>query len=307
MILIIGNSVDEARPVTEEIKRISKREIIFFRANKCLEGESVGFSFIDGKMKSFAVIDEKEMDLDKIKSVWYWKPLLPKELRTIQPQEHYIFIYRQFLAMWRSLASFLANKIWVNDYYKSLEAEHKPYQLKTATELGFNIPDTLITSNPEKAKDFWIFCKKQMVIKTLMLSPMEDRVIYTNQVTEELMMKIERLKSSPVILQRLIPKKYELRITVVGNNIFPVEVESESNIDWRKTRIRLKEHDLPEYIRKNVFRLLKKLGLRYGCIDMIVTPENEYIFLEINPNGQWSFVEERTGMPIGKAIARLLI
>ena len=93
----------------------------------------------------------------------------------------------------------------------------------------------------------------------------------------------------------------------MGNNIFPVEVESKSNIDWRKTKISLKEHDLPESIKEKCFQIVKKLGLRYGCIDMIITPENEYVFLEINPNGQWSFVEERTGMPIGKAIAHLLV
>lgn len=307
MILIIGNNSNTAESVTKEIKRISNRKITFFRANKCLVGEAIGFSLIDNKKTLFADINGHEIDLDEVKSVWYWKPLLPRELRTIQPPEHQVFIYRQFLAMWRSLASLLVDRIWVNDYYKSLEAEHKPYQIKIASEIGFDVPDTLITSNPERAQDFWQHCQKQMVMKTLILSPMEDRVIYTNKVTEELIQKIERIKSSPVILQRLVPKKYELRITIVGDNIFPVQVDSDSKIDWRRSRIKLKRHSLPKSIKEKCFQLVKKLGLRYGCIDMMVTTNNQYIFLEINPNGQWSFVEERTGMPIGKAIAHLLV
>ena len=96
--------------------------------------------------------------------------------------------------MWRSIASLLHDRIWVNNYYKILEAEHKPHQLKVASAVNFIIPDTLITSAPDKAKEFWKYCEKQMVIKTLMLSPTEDSFIYTNRVTEKLMEKIERLK-----------------------------------------------------------------------------------------------------------------
>jgi glutathione synthase/RimK-type ligase-like ATP-grasp enzyme len=194
--------------------------------------------------------------------------------------------------MWRSITSLLANRVWVNNHYKMLEAEHKPYQIKVASEVDFDIPDTLITSNPEKAKEFWKYCRQQMVIKTLMLSPMENKVIFTNKVTEELMSKIERLKSSPVILQRIIPKKYELRITVVGENVFPARIISGNKIDWRRSKIKAERYTLPEPIKVKCLWLIKRLGLRYGCIDMIVTPEDQYYFLEINPNGQWEFIEE---------------
>ncbi|MBI2632871.1 MAG: hypothetical protein HYW78_00570 [Parcubacteria group bacterium] len=290
-----------------EIKKNSDEKIVFFRADKCLEGEAIGFSIINNRPILFADIDKQEIDLNEVKSIWYWKPLLPRALRTIQPQEHQIFIYRQFLAMWRSISSLLSDRIWVNDYYKSLEAENKPYQLKSASEIGLNIPDTVITSNPKKAKEFWDYCRKEMVIKTLALNPTENSTIYTNKVTEELMLKIERLKSSPVILQKLVPKKHELRITVVGERIFPARIESDSEIDWRRSKIKIQEYNLPKSIEIKCFQLLEALGLRYGCIDMMVTPANQHVFLEINPNGQWEFIEEQTGMPIGQAIAHLLI
>lgn len=307
MILIVGNSVDGVPSVIEEIKKISDKKIIFFKADKCLENDTINFTYINGCADLFFDISGQTIGTDDVTAVWYWKPLLPKALRTIQPPEHQTFIYRQFLAMWRSLVGFLSDRVWVNDYYKLLEAEHKPYQIKVATEIGLNVPDTTVTSNPERAVEFWEHCKKQMIIKALMLSPTENSMIFTNKVTEELMSKISRIKSSPVILQKLIPRKYELRITVVGEEIFPALVESESNLDWRRKKIKLRPHQLPKNVEEDCFSLVKKLGLKYGCIDMIVTPDDQYIFLEINPNGQWFFVECQTGMQIGKAIAHLLV
>jgi glutathione synthase/RimK-type ligase-like ATP-grasp enzyme len=64
---------------------------------------------------------------------------------------------------------------------------------------------------------------------------------------------------------------------------------------------------LPAAIEEKCVALTQRLGLRFGCIDMIVTPEDKYVFLEINPNGQWRWVQELTGMPIAEAIADLLI
>lgn len=307
MILIIGNSSDKAKTVVNEIKKISKKKIVIFKADKCLEGEAVGFSLLNNRAMLFADINGKGFDLNEATSVWYWKPLLPKVLRIIEPVRHQIFIHRQFLTIWRSITSCLSDRMWINDYYKLLEAENKPYQIKLASEIGFDVPDTLITSSPKRAVDFWGHCNKQMIIKTLIVSQTEDSMIYTNKVTEEIMLKIERLKSSPVILQKLIPAKYGLRITVVGDDIFSARVESDSEIDWRRSEIRLKKYHLPEEIKDKCFCLVKKLGLKYGCIDMILTPDGRYVFLEINPNGQWCFVAERTGMPIGEAIAHLLV
>lgn len=307
MILIVGNSIDPTKSVVNELQRISDKKIVFFRADKCLENETLSFYHKNGHSALLLDIEDNRIDLEDTTSVWYWKPMLPKSLRIIQPAESQTFIYRQFLAMWRSIVSLLAESNWINDYYKSLEAEHKPYQIQAASQVGFIIPDTLITSNPQRAMEFWKHCNKEMIIKALILSPSENKVIFTNKVNDEIIQKIERLKSSPVILQKLVPHKYELRITVVGDKIFSAKVEGKSQLDWRRDKIKLESCELPLHIEKQCFGLVKKLGLQYGCIDMLVTPDNEYVFLEINPNGQWGFVEKLTGMEIGKAIAHLLV
>jgi len=64
---------------------------------------------------------------------------------------------------------------------------------------------------------------------------------------------------------------------------------------------------LPSLVETKIKMFMKRIGLRFGCLDMIVTPEGEYVFLEINPNGQWYFVQLRTEMEIAKVIADLLV
>jgi len=307
MIFIIGNSKDLVEPVIKHLNKISNEEVILFKADLCLENEGIGYSFTNNEVNIFADVNLSEYDLSKIETVWFWKPVLPRVLREHSPHEESVFVYRQFLALWRSLASLLKEAVWMNDYYKMLEAEHKPYQLAAAQKMGFVIPDTLITSNPAKAKDFWRYCQEKMIVKTLTVSLHGNRIVFTNKVTGKFMEDIERLKYSPVIFQRLIEKKLELRITVVEDNVFAAVVESPSKIDWRRGLAKASMFELPKEIRQLCVEYVSELGLRFGCIDMIVTPNDEYCFLEINPNGQWKFIEERTGFPIGKAIANALV
>ena len=65
-------------------------------------------------------------------------------------------------------------------------------------------------------------------------------------------------------------------------------------------------HVLPVAEVRRCRALVRRLGLRFGAIDMVQTPSGEHVFLEINPNGQWLWIERATGLPIANAIARLL-
>lgn len=307
MILIIGNSVDALGSVIKEVNKLSNEEILFFRADLCLEDEGISFSYQNGVFKVFADINGESFDVSKTRKGWFWKPMMPKVLRDYQPYKDDIFMHQQFTAVWRSLTTVLPNAKWLNDYSRMLEAEHKPYQIKKASQIGFPVPDTLITSSPERALNFWKHCQKQVVMKTLAVNPIPQDVVFTNQVTEEVMQSISRIKSAPVILQKLIPPKQELRVTVVGQKVFAATVESESEIDWRRGLVKANKIELPKEICSLCINLISSLGLNFGCIDLIVDHEDKYYFLEVNPNGQWRFIEERAGLSIGEAIAHLLV
>ncbi|MEK7546046.1 MAG: MvdC/MvdD family ATP grasp protein [Patescibacteria group bacterium] len=311
MIFIIGNEHDKTDPVEDILAEKGKR-VIRFNADRCLQGDVVGFGVTAGKPKLYAVIGGEEIDLEDVEAIWYLKPMLPKTLRTYKPEEHRALIHRQFTAVWHALAGILADRRWISPHLNVRQAENKPYQLHAAAGIGFELPDTLISSEPDKVRSFWRACGGSAVVKLLASSPMDDKAVFTNVLEERHLAGIERVKSSPAIFQKLVPKREELRITVVGQNVFAAAIDSqvaeETSTDWRHpvASLPVRPTTIPSDIAEKCVSLVARLGLRYGGIDMIRTPEGRHVFLEINPNGQWHWVQEKTGLPIGAAIADLL-
>lgn len=124
--------------------------------------------------------------------------------------------------------------------------------------------------------------------------------------------RLDDVYSCPIIFQEYVKKALELRITVVGDRVFSCAIYSQdihaTRDDWRKyaEACRHERHALPTDIERRCIELTRELGLNFGCIDMILTPEGRYVFLEINPGGAWLWVQMLTGMPIADAIADLL-
>ena len=142
----------------------------------------------------------------------------------------------------------------------------------------------------------------------------DQLLLFTRRVRREELSRItQRAHNCPIILQEYIEKDFELRITIVGNKTFACAIHSQkskkTSEDWRRYDIDNTPHeifDLPRDINDKLVSLVKHLGLVFGCIDMIVTPKGEFVFLEINPNGQWLWIERLTGMPIGEELAHMI-
>lgn len=191
-------------------------------------------------------------------------------------------------------------------------------QLRVASEVGLEIPRTLITNNPEDAEMFFkkTARSKGVIIKRLgggiILEGNQGSAIYTSLVSKSDIKEIERVRYTPVLFQEYIPQDIELRITVVGDKVFPVEIHSQESdkakIDWRRDTLNLSHrvHVLPCEIEQKIINFVRRLGLNFGAIDMILTPDQRYVFLEINPNGQWGWIEDLTDLPIPDAIIDLL-
>jgi hypothetical protein len=131
--------------------------------------------------------------------------------------------------------------------------------------------------------------------------------------TAEQLVEDPLLKSSPGIYQELVPKAYELRITMMGRKAFVAKVLSQETeggkLDWRKSYAELKMESfaVSQDVADACFRLLERLGIVFGCFDFIVTPEGETIFLEVNEMGQFLFVENYTGVPLLDAFCEFLL
>jgi hypothetical protein len=197
-------------------------------------------------------------------------------------------------------------------------AAGKLLQLKTAGELGFDLPHTLVTNDPEALLDFYCRHDGDVVTKAPeqlpSYHPAEDLVRYTERVAARDLVHVQDVALGPVIVQPRLSKSIEVRATVVGDRVFAAEIHSQrsarSSLDWRKYDLRrtpYRCHELPSAVVARCVRLVGSLRLRYGCIDLVVTPDGRYVFLEVNPDGQFLWIEQLTGLPITAALCDLLL
>lgn len=320
MILAVGNSGSYEIAAFAAVKQFIEAQdekVVLFRQDKCLEGDYLTFGTQNGVASGTIAIERNEYRIEDFSAIWYLHPHLPKELLNFEPKEYRQFIHRQFEEMRRALWSIFRQKRWINDPWATIAADNKAYQLHIASGIGFTVPDTLITSDPDRVKRFYKEHGGNIVVKLFATSPISDKVIYTNRVSSRDIEHIDTVRSSPSIFQEYLEKDHELRITVVGSNIFPVRIESQKDLatalDWRKKpklndfEVELKPTEIPEGVKEKICKLMKALGLRFGCIDMVVTPKGKYVFLEINPSGQWYFVQLKTYLPIAGSIANTLL
>ncbi|RME25856.1 MAG: hypothetical protein D6800_07155 [Candidatus Zixiibacteriota bacterium] len=203
------------------------------------------------------------------------------------------------------------------------KAALKPLQLMLARKIGFRVPKTLISNDPEHVIPFARNLGPCIVVKTL--SPMvwvQDPKRYhqtmaTKIATSELNRNTADIGNCPVLIQELIYKYYDVKCLVVGDDILSISIhadDTDSNIiDWRETILRgstpeLAAVELPDDIREKVLRLVRYLGLDVATVDLVYERKtDEYVFLEVNPTGQWLWMDMRMkNFPATRAVASLL-
>jgi glutathione synthase/RimK-type ligase-like ATP-grasp enzyme len=207
----------------------------------------------------------------------------------------------------------------LDDYWTVRKASNKEYQLKIAHCLGLNIPNTLITNHPPAVKAFYESNKKNIITKMQsqfsIWKNKKEHVLFTNIITPDHLSNMDGLDQCPMIFQPYIKKKFDIRATIVGEKVFCAAIDSNvhpnMNIDWRKRGLETLEdwfaYRLPGNIEDQLIRLAKRLGLKYGAADLIITPQEEYVFLEINPSGEFYWMDEYTNLNISEAISNQLM
>ena len=273
---------------------------------------------LPGEAPPKITVYDKSFDLAGVKAVWYRVPFEYSARRWAQDYQLTRFIESSCNHAWYPLEFFLRGCFWMDRPLAVNTASYKLRQLAVASSLGLQIPRTCVTNDPARARAFFSSVNHKMAGKTMCGGGIHTDesvyVVYTNPIAESDMASIESLRECPCQLQEYVPKKFELRVIVVGNRTFAVEIHSQQSArakhDWRHydfENVPHYPHELPGDIRDRCIAFTKTLGLHYGAIDMIVTPDNEYVFLEINPTGQYQWLEALTKLPITDSIVETLI
>lgn len=203
------------------------------------------------------------------------------------------------------------NVLWVNPIDKVYVAEHKIHQLVTAKRLGFSIPRTIVSSNVEQLQAFvrsnanGTICKP--IYHGLFVDGPDSYSVYTRQVSTEDFDEKGDL-DCPVLLQEQITRQCDLRITFIGRHCFAAAVRTPSPVvDWRdpEAAATFSSADIAPALEAKCRRMLSSLGLQYGAFDFIQKPDGEDVFLEVNPTGEWAWLENALRFPMRSAFIDL--
>lgn len=204
---------------------------------------------------------------------------------------------------------------WVNHPFRVADAEFKPGQLSSARESDFCVPETLITNDGHRARHFVETLSPHVVYKPLGGGFHRDNnndlsIIYATRIAVE-SLQDDEIASTSHTFQRFIDKKHDVRVTAAGHRLFATAICTESHegrIDWRSDyeSLNYTEISVPDTVRASIDLYLRRYGLLYGAFDFSVDRDDCWWFLECNPNGQWGFIAEVTGVPIAASIADLL-
>lgn len=201
---------------------------------------------------------------------------------------------------------------WLNHPDRTAHAEYKPVQLAAAARAGLATPRTLVTNDPAAARRF-VGGLPRAVYKAF-CSPVtvgeEHRFVYTT-VVGAADLDDAAIRTTAHQFQEWVDKAYEVRLTVVDDRLFAARLTARSpdaEIDWRSDydAVEYAVADVPDPVRRAVGALLAGLGLRFAAMDFAVRPTGEWVFLDLNPNGQWGWIEHETGLPITAALADAL-
>ncbi|NME72652.1 MvdC/MvdD family ATP grasp protein [Flammeovirga aprica] len=304
MILIITHKQDYTSDFV--IDKLNHRNIDYYRFNcEDIDDSDYTLSLENGNV---------EFQLHGIKdvhAVWFRRTKLPDI--DIDNQSEKLFILNDYDTLLQNMYHLIPTKKWLSFPSDVYLAENKLYQLKIANQIGFNIPKSVVTNSKDRLRKL-SYQNGSLIIKPISNGRIkygeEIKNIFTNKIEKQYFDNLGEFTLTPSIIQPYIEKDIELRITVVNKAVFSAQVDSQSNeltkVDWRKEKLKFKKYDLPVEVEEKCIRLLELLNISFGAIDLIKQPNGEYIFLEINPNGQWAWIEMDTGLNISDEIINFL-
>ncbi len=312
-VLIITNDHDEhADAVTQELTRRDVR-VFRFHPEDFPHACNVSIEIHDGRIQGELRNADHRVAFDDICAAWFRRSRNLFEGRISRTSENLDdYVQAQSTATVIAVCASLQT-LWVSHPFQLRRGEVKALQLAEAAKAGLKTPHTLISNDVTQATTFVeALAEADCAIKPLMALGVTDEQGFRLPLTSILPPghSLESTALAPTMFQPYVEKAFELRCVVIGERIFCAKMDSQgdekSRVDWRGGDTKHETYILPDEVQASLHRLMDSFGLNFASLDMIVTPEGEFVFLELNPNGQWLWLELELGLPLVASMADLL-
>jgi glutathione synthase/RimK-type ligase-like ATP-grasp enzyme len=323
-ILIISNEHDVH--LYSVIERLQKRGFSIFRLNteNLFSKYKIHITYKNSQIVGsiINIVSGDIIKIENIKTIWERRPMEP--LNTYSPIDEKFMetICIEQISFYRQFRHSLIHCNWIGNPLLDLRASSKILQKSIAKKVGFNIPKTIFTNNFDELKLFLDasndYIVKPLKADSIQLDEDNQMVFYARKATYTQLDSISEIgfQNAPNYIQEYIEKKYEIRLTMVGDKAFAAKIDSKSMLtgqgkeDWREGYdygVKFTEMHADPILVNKCKAFLNELELNFGCFDFVVDENENIFFLECNSNGQWLWIEEDTGMDISGAIAEWLI
>ena len=310
MILVLSTADDEhARVVLEHLAALGAPAVRVDTAEFPARS-SITARFEDGARPDLSLQTRQgRIALSEVRAAWWRRPqpVAPHPDVTEPDQARFAMneCVEALAGLWHSLDAF-----WINVPHNDQVAHRKLLQLKVAGEVGLPIPRTCVTSDPRAAREFAANLGPGRTIYKAFSATL-DLWRETRVLRPEELALADAVAYAPVIFQEYVQASCDLRVTVVGDQVFAAAIHTERSrypVDFRMDMagVRIEPTTLPPEIEQGLLALMRRLGLVYGAVDLRRRPDGEHVFLEVNPAGQWLFVEQATRQPIARTLAEHL-
>lgn len=308
-VLVVTNRSDATcDPVVEELTRRGVEVVRFDTADFPTVSRLVATLTARGWAGRLAV-GSRTVDLEAVRSVWWRRP---GEFRTpdFWAPDARAFAASEARAGLLGVLSPLPVR-WINHPSRNAAANYKPHQLAAAARCGLDVPRTVVTNDPSYAREF--IGTDEVIYKALggsvdrgegFRGVIPTTVVAADQVDDS-------VSATATMFQEYVDKSFEVRLTVIGERMFPVAIHAETDaarLDWRTdySALSYAPVPLPDEVEAGVRRLMDELGLFFGAFDFAVTPEGKWKFFEVNANGQWHWLTRHVDLPLVETMADAL-
>jgi hypothetical protein len=261
----------------------------------------------------------RSLHLQDVRAAWLRRPGEPVVDSALRPESRE-FAVQQARSTLTAMYALIGDR-WLSHPDSMRAAADKVRQMGCAAAAGLAVPDTLIGNDVDRVVAFHhgnVQLGRGTAVKSLWVrTPVSYdggvRVPLTTRWPENVDPdQVDTIRLAPAVFQEYVPKQREIRAVVIGSRVFAASVDSQAipearhDVRGAARKARYEPYDLPGEVRSALLEMVRGLSLRFCSADLVLTPDGRHVFLDLNPNGQWLWLELDAGLPLSAAMADLL-
>jgi len=291
------------------IQRLLARSVPYLRfdIDHYLDDVSLSAEFDGRGARGEIVTPQGAAPLSAVRGVWYRRAMSPRLGYLDMSPGDRGFAEREARHFLEGVLGALPAR-WVNPWQAVHVWERKLAQLPLAAACGLDVPHTLVTTDVARLTAF--AAEVPAVAKAIGQGYLETECgaesIYTHAVPAERLADATSARLCPTLVQEHLAKVADVRLTVIGRRLFAARLDAElpDGLDWRRpgTPVKYSPITPPQRVVTAVGTIMEQSSLRYGAFDFALLPDDRWVFLEVNPAGEFAWIEEKLGFPLRDAL-----